>query len=227
MESVFHKITFYLNKTVVEKKSTLFSVVMTICFYCVHFFILVGIKILEGFGVKYAVDRFTHNSLIVGTFDDNKTLCGILRIFLKAKQEKLETQQYLCKNSLKQNQNLQKLLLKPNLAEIQRVFVSSNYRKQGLYYMLFDVALQILIDLNLQLVMNSEYPMFQNSCCGKRWENIIDHNKKYNVLYFDEEDLPKLHGHIKKEMKTIYKKARKPDSQCPKKNIYDKQCKPK
>ena len=196
---------------------------MTICFDCVHFFILIGIKILEEFGVKYAVDRFTYNSLIVGTFDD-KTLCGILRIFLKAKKEMLETQQYLSENSLKQNQNLQKILLRPNLAEIQRVFVPSNYRKQGLYYMLFDVALQILTDLNLQLIMNSEYPMFQNACCGKRWENIIDHNKKYNVLYFDEEDLLKLHGHIKKEMKSIHKKVRKLDSGCPRKIIYDNQC---
>lgn len=161
--------------------------------------------------MKYAVDRFTYNSVIVGTFN-NKTLCGILRIFMKAKQEKFETQQYLSEYSLKKNQNLQNLLLKPNLAEIQRLFVPSNYRKQGLYYMLFDVALQILTDLNLQFIMNSEYPMFQNACCGKRWENIIDHNKKYNILYFDKEDLPKLHDYVKNEIKSIHKKARKLDS---------------
>ena len=155
--------------------------------------------------MKCVTDKFENQSIWIAVCKQNE-ICGVDRLTCKLeKRQTLDVLQYMQNDILWENQSLLSYLKFKRLIEFERLFVKPEYRRQGMFFMLFWCISKASYLAGVNGVcttthINLQY-FHQNF---KRWEFDYGDGVKTNLFYLQSQYFPECANNLEKIINNIY-----------------------
>ena len=155
--------------------------------------------------MKCVTDKFENQSTWIAVCKQNE-ICGVHWLTCKLeKRQTLDVLQYMQNDILWENQSLLSYLKFKRLIEFERLFVKSEYRQQGMFFMLFWCVSKASYLAGVNGVCTITHINLQNFHQSfKRWEFDYGDVVKTNRFYLQSQYLRECANNLEKLINNIY-----------------------